>query len=398
MGGVISVLRIFSKRALDVRFLGIMRFADSTRIEGLSDDTHRHLERFQADLKHRKIQGSSNVALQSLNLVRQISLSEKWETPGELLALLRSVALSLATALPAESVPVNIVRRAMKLAREEYQSLCKDSDSTAMPNESHTRAEECTNRHRLALGSLGDRERFSRQDSAFKPALIEALDEMETEIDGIVSNIASQALEHIHASEVILTFGMSRTVKTFLLHAARKRKFHVMVAVGAPFGLGKDLAFALAKAGVETTLITDTAVAAVMARVNKVIIGAHAVLANGGLRAALGSYNIALAAKRYAVPVIACTSLYKLTPTYPTSATDPLETCLVSPERVLSQAVGREVLAKTRVICPAFDLVPSELVTLFISNIGGNTPAYVYRLLGEQYHPEDYVFETVRRE
>jgi translation initiation factor 2B subunit (eIF-2B alpha/beta/delta family) len=39
-----------------------------------------------------------------------------------------------------------------------------------------------------------------------------------------------------------------------------------------------------------------------MARTNKVILGTHAVLANGGLIAFTGSHAVALAAKHHAVP------------------------------------------------------------------------------------------------
>lgn len=38
-----------------------------------------------------------------------------------------------------------------------------------------------------------------------------------------------------------------------------------------------------------------------------------------------------------------------------------------------------------------FDYVPPELITLFISNIGGNAPSYIYRLMSELYHPDDHV-------
>lgn len=37
----------------------------------------------------------------------------------------------------------------------------------------------------------------------------------------------AQAVEHIHANESILTFGMSDTVLAFLLEAAKKRDFQV---------------------------------------------------------------------------------------------------------------------------------------------------------------------------
>ena len=48
------------------------------------------------------------------------------------------------------------------------------------------------------------------------------------------NNIAAQALDHIHANEVIMTVGYSKTVEAFLKGAARKRKFEVIVAESAP--------------------------------------------------------------------------------------------------------------------------------------------------------------------
>lgn len=53
--------------------------------------------------------------------------------------------------------------------------------------------------------------------------------------EGTTDNISMQALEHIHSNEVIMTIGRSRTVEAFLRDAARKRKFHVIVAECAPF-------------------------------------------------------------------------------------------------------------------------------------------------------------------
>ena len=45
---------------------------------------------------------------------------------------------------------------------------------------------------------------------------------------------------------------------------------------------GQELAVQLAMADIETTVITDSAVFALMSRVNKVIIETHTVMANGG--------------------------------------------------------------------------------------------------------------------
>lgn len=64
-------------------------------------------------------------------------------------------------------------------------------------------------------------------------------------------------------------------------------------------------------------LITDASVYAIMSRVDKVVISTHAIMANGGLVANSGAYNIALAAKEFSVPVIVLSAMYKLTPMYP---------------------------------------------------------------------------------
>lgn len=64
------------------------------------------------------------------------------------------------------------------------------------------------------------------------------------------------------------------------------------------------MALSLGKSKIQTTLISDSAVFAMMSRVNKVIIGTHTVMANGGLRAESGTHTIALAAKHYSVPVL----------------------------------------------------------------------------------------------
>ena len=63
------------------------------------------------------------------------------------------------------------------------------------------------------------------------------------------------------------------------------------------------MAASLAEAGIHTTLIPDCSIFAMMARVNKVIIGTHSVMANGGLKGVCGTHSLALAAKHYSVPV-----------------------------------------------------------------------------------------------
>jgi translation initiation factor eIF-2B subunit beta len=64
------------------------------------------------------------------------------------------------------------------------------------------------------------------------------------------------------------------------------------------------MATRLASSKIQTTVIPDSGVFAMMSRVNKVIIGTNSVMADGGLRAPSGVQSVALAAKHYSVPVI----------------------------------------------------------------------------------------------
>uniref|UniRef100_A0A0K0DBI1 Uncharacterized protein n=1 Tax=Angiostrongylus cantonensis TaxID=6313 RepID=A0A0K0DBI1_ANGCA len=41
------------------------------------------------------------------------------------------------------------------------------------------------------------------------------------------------------------------------------------------------------------------------------------------------------------------------------------------------------------VIRPTYDVVPASLITLYISNSASILPSHVYRLIGDYYHPED---------
>ena len=130
------------------------------------------------------------------------------------------------------------------------------------------------------------------------------------ELESSADTIATQALEHIHSNEIIMTMGKSQTVEAFLKKAAKKRKFQVIVVECAPWYNGHELATSLAAAKIETTVITDSAIFAMMSRVNKVIIGTRTMMANGGLKAISGTHGLALAAKHHSVPLIVCAAIY----------------------------------------------------------------------------------------
>ena len=90
-----------------------------------------------------------------------------------------------------------------------------------------------------------------------------------------------------------------------------------MVTETTPSFLGHDTARELAEAGISVTLISDASVFALMSRVNKVIIGVHSVMANGGVIGYSGAAGICMAAHAHSVPVLVISGIYKLSPLYP---------------------------------------------------------------------------------
>jgi translation initiation factor eIF-2B subunit beta len=220
-----------------------------------------------------------------------------------------------------------------------------------------------------------------------KPLVIEEICDLVDEIKALSHSICDQAENHIYAEEVIMTFGLSKTVVAFLQAAAEFRRFYVFVAQSAPGYQGNQQAVNLAKAGIDVTVVPDSSVFAIMSHVSKVIIGTHAVLANGGLLAYSGAHNILLAAKHHAVPTLVLTGLYKLSPLY---AFDGDTFNLHNPPSQMLDFENLTADQEPEVINPAFDYVPPELITLFITNNQGHSPFYIYRLLSEYYHPDDY--------
>ncbi|XP_005986624.1 translation initiation factor eIF-2B subunit beta [Latimeria chalumnae] len=335
------------------------------------------IEAFLSELKRGRSQrGSGETARETVALLRKITSQARWANAGELMEIIRKEGHRMTAAQPSETTVGNMVLRVLKIIREEYGRLRGRSEESVQQESLHKL---------LTSGELS--EDFKTVFPPLKANVIEAINELLIELEGTTDNIAMQALEHIHSNEVIMTIGRSRTVEAFLKNANYKRKFHVIVAECAPFCQGHEMAVSLSKSKIETTVITDAAIFAVMSRVNKVIIGTQTILANGGLRAVTGTHTLALAAKHHSTPVIVCAPMFKLSPQFPNEE-DTFHK-FVSPQEVLPFTEG-EILSKVNAHCLVFDYVPPELITLFITNIGGNAPSYTYRLMSELYHPDDY--------
>lgn len=213
---------------------------------------------------------------------------------------------------------------------------------------------------------------FGKKVSTIKPVLLDAIREVVDEIETTHESCAKGARDHIHSSEIILTLGCSRTVEAFLRAAKKERDFTVIVAETSPSELGHKMASSLSAHGIQTLLVPDNAIFAVMPRVTKVVLGAHSVLANGGAFAASGSLAAALAARYHATPVVVISGQYKFAPARDTyheyAALEFVDPAPVKAPRSRSSEDGAGEAAEVEVVNPFYDYVKPDLINLFITN------------------------------
>ncbi|GAD99945.1 translation initiation factor eif-2b delta subunit [Paecilomyces variotii No. 5] len=130
--------------------------------------------------------------------------------------------------------------------------------------------------------------------------------------------IASKSAEKIQDGDVIVTFAGSSIVKQTLITAHEQgKKFRVSVIDSRPLFEGKNLARALANAGLEVQYSLTHGISHAIKDATKVFLGAHAMTGNGRLYSRVGTALVAMSAKERSggaeIPVIVCCETVKFT-------------------------------------------------------------------------------------
>ena len=223
--------------------------------------------------------------------------------------------------------------------------------------------------------------------------ILKRIDDLKLEIDSISSSIIAQKeiQDLINDGDIILTSNYSQQVAEILIENAKTKKIKVLVAESRPLFNNKSQAETLIKKGIDTTIIDEDDIYDVMSRLNnvKVLIGARAILVNGGLITYGGEYNICLAANVFLIPVIVAGGTTKLTPMH--AFKHDLYNEFLSPDLIFGKNVKYEGdISNLQFNNPSLDYVPPNLITMYATNIGIINPIYLYRVLGEIYDQEDY--------
>ena len=168
----------------------------------------------------------------------------------------------------------------------------------------------------------------------------------------------------------VLTHGFSPYVVALLLSAARKEHFTLLVAEGRPDGSGHRTAEEMRLAGVPVRLIEFSAVARCMAQVQLVLVGAEAVLGDGGVLAPVGTLTIAYAAHAHGRPFYVAAPHHLFCRTHHLDAT---AQTIVRPSFGVP-ATNRSPILRER---PTRDATPPQLVTLLLTDVGVLTTSAV---------------------
>ena len=168
----------------------------------------------------------------------------------------------------------------------------------------------------------------------------------------------------IKNNDVIFTHCHSTSVNDALVYAKKKgKKFEIYNTETRPLYQGRKTAQELGKAGIKTTIFTDSAFEIALLKtqgtkkVNKILIGADALI-NKGIINKVGSGMISEIAYHHKIPVYIVADSWKYT-----SKKIPLE------QRSLNE-IWNNAPKNVKIKNPAFEFVQKKYITAIVSELG----------------------------
>jgi ribose 1,5-bisphosphate isomerase len=185
-----------------------------------------------------------------------------------------------------------------------------------------------------------------------------------------IEKIAGICATRINDGYTIITHCNSSVAVLGIIKAHEQgKKFQVYATETRPWLQGHITSQALADAGVDITLIVDSAVRFFMAEADLVIVGADTVMANGSVVNKIGTSQIALCAHERKVPVLICAESYKFSRPIITNENIRIE------ERDTSEVVEPGKLTGVKIRNPVFDITPPQYINSIITEFGIISPS-----------------------
>lgn len=212
---------------------------------------------------------------------------------------------------------------------------------------------------------------------------IRAAEDFKRSSQEAVRRISDIGAKRIRNGDLIMTHCNSSVAISILKEAKRQGKeFRVIATETRPRFQGRLTAKALSEAGIPVTLIVDSAARYFMPKVDKVVVGADVVTANGAVVNKIGTSQIALAAKEARVRVFVGAETYKFSPSTVLGELVEIE------ERPPEEVIPPEELLQMKgvtVANPAFDVTPPEFIDIIITERGIIPPQASVLILMEEF-------------
>jgi len=198
-----------------------------------------------------------------------------------------------------------------------------------------------------------------------------------------VKKIGIIGSKRIQNGDTLLTHCNSQAAISVIMTAYRQgKKIKVFCTETRPKGQGLQTSSALAKEGVDVTLIVDSSVRWFMNKIDKVIVGADAISANGAVVNKIGTSTVALAAKEARSRFMVAAESYKISPQTFMGELIPIE------KRSSEEIISKDWIRRNpnvKVVNPAFDITPPEYIDLIITEFGVFPPQCILLLYKEIY-------------
>lgn len=302
--------------------------------------TSLEVRRIANDIQTMRIRGAGRIARAAAKTLKITAKATKARTPAEFIKELDRVSkLLLGTRPTAVSLPNAIRFVTLK------PKLAKDVDLRTLRRMVVSRADEFIRTSRDAVKRIGE-----------------------------------IGARRISDGDVIMTHCNSNCALSIIKTAFKQGKhIEVYVTESRPMDQGLISTRQLLKAGVPTTLIVDSAVRHFIRDIDKVIVGADSIAANGAVINKIGTSQLALAAHEARVLFFVAAESYKFHPGTLVGRLVEIE------EREPNEIVNPKRFPGVRIRNPVFDVTPPDYIDLIITERGIVPPSAAYTLLQEQF-------------
>mmetsp|Transcript_26750 Transcript_26750/g.61516 ORF Transcript_26750/g.61516 Transcript_26750/m.61516 type:complete len:495 (-) Transcript_26750:78-1562(-) len=187
--------------------------------------------------------------------------------------------------------------------------------------------------------------------------------------------------------QVILTYGYSEVVDMTLQQAAadQKTNFRVIVVDSQPLLEGKQLLSKLRGAGIECTYVLLNSLTYVLQDVDKVLLGASALMSDGSIWGRAGTGSVALAAHSQHIPVLVLSETYKISNRVQLESltTNELGSALEQSTTEQQASNDKSNNPNLKQLDLLYDLTPARFVSGIVTELGIIPPTSVAVLLRE---------------